>query len=180
MQTAKLINDNLKRISNTNTLLDMLLNVEGVLDKLDMYAYENWIEGVVVAGPDIKRHWITITLMYEYENMPDPSALKRLDSINCRLNMRKSQFTEPVRVNSVHDTELVTRDGITRRRAKTKTTDVWLVTIDVPRSLVDEFSGDAVELDDDSFVDLEDLKAENGDNPENMSTMGDMESMENA
>lgn len=177
MQTAKLINDNLKRISNTNTLLDMLLNFEGVLDRLDIYAYKNWLDGVVAAGPELQRHWITVTLMYEYENMPDPIALRRLASINCRVNMRKGEFTEPVKVRSVDDTELVTRDGITRRRAKTETVDIWLVTIDMPRSLVDEFSGDIVELDDDSFVDLEDLKAEDDENPENMGAMGNMENI---
>ena len=36
MRTAKLINDNTKKISDTNTLLDMLLEFEGVLDDIEL------------------------------------------------------------------------------------------------------------------------------------------------
>ena len=41
MQTLKIINDNVKKISQTNTLLDMLLEFEGVIDSFDVYAYKN-------------------------------------------------------------------------------------------------------------------------------------------
>ena len=51
MRTAKIINDNIKKISDTNTLLDMLLEFEGVLDNIELYAYKNWSKGEVVAGP---------------------------------------------------------------------------------------------------------------------------------
>ena len=45
MQTLKIINDNIRKISETNTLLDMLLEFEGVLDTFDIYAYKNWKKG---------------------------------------------------------------------------------------------------------------------------------------
>ena len=48
MQTIKIINDNVKKISETNTLLDMLLEFEGVVDNFDLYAYKNWDKGEVI------------------------------------------------------------------------------------------------------------------------------------
>jgi hypothetical protein len=58
MRTAKIINDNIKKISDTNTLLDMLLEFEGVLDNLELYAYKNWNKGEVVSGPKLGRFFI--------------------------------------------------------------------------------------------------------------------------
>ena len=64
MRTAKIINDNIKKISDTNTLLDMLLEFEGVLDNIELYAYKNWSKGEVVAGPKLGRYFIEVALMY--------------------------------------------------------------------------------------------------------------------
>ena len=65
MRTANIINDNVKKISETNTLLDMLLEFEGVLDNIELYAYKNWDKGEVVAGPNLGRYFIEVALMYE-------------------------------------------------------------------------------------------------------------------
>ena len=46
------INDELGTIFKSKTLLTILLEIEGMLDKLDMYVFENWIEGEVVDGPN--------------------------------------------------------------------------------------------------------------------------------
>ena len=58
MQTIKIINDNVKKISETNTLLDMLLEFEGVVDSFDLYAYKNWDKGEVIAGPKLGRYFV--------------------------------------------------------------------------------------------------------------------------
>ena len=55
MQTLKIINDNVKKISETNTLLDMLLEFEGVIDSFDTYAYKNWNKGEVIGGSQIRQ-----------------------------------------------------------------------------------------------------------------------------
>ena len=62
MQTLKIINDNIRKISETNTLLDMLLEFEGVLDTFDIYAYKNWKKGEVIAGPKLGRYFIEVAL----------------------------------------------------------------------------------------------------------------------
>ena len=58
------IRDTIESIYEGNTALDMLLEFEGILDNLHMYAYKNWINGEVVDGPHISRYWVEVTLMY--------------------------------------------------------------------------------------------------------------------
>ena len=72
----KILNDQIKRISETNTLLDMLLEFEKVLDDVDLYAYKNWGQGELLEGPHVDRHFITVKLMYLNEDMPDPYGPK--------------------------------------------------------------------------------------------------------
>ena len=56
--------NNLYELSVDGSLLDMLLEIERVLDESHLYAYENWKEGCVVKGPEVKRHWVNIVLQY--------------------------------------------------------------------------------------------------------------------
>ena len=42
---VKILNDQIKKISETNTLLDMLLELEKTLDGMDLDAFKNWDKG---------------------------------------------------------------------------------------------------------------------------------------
>ena len=75
-QRFETINDNLSGIFANQTVLEILTEFEGVLDSMDMYAYENWIKGEVVDGPILDRYWVTVTLMYPEKSMPNPEAAK--------------------------------------------------------------------------------------------------------
>ena len=66
---VKILNDQIKKISETNTLLDMLLEFEKTLDSLDLYAFANWDEGEVLEGPTLGRHHLTVKLMYPHAKM---------------------------------------------------------------------------------------------------------------
>ena len=158
MQTIKIINDNIRKISDTNTLLDMLLEFEGVLDQFDMYAYKNWNKGEVVAGPKLGRYFIEVTLMYPYKDMPDPEALLRLKANDCDVKMYKDKLLKPRRVLSAEDTEIRVRDNVPRRVAKTEQHDIWLVEVKMPRRFVDEFSIEQIEAAEDAYVDMEDIQ----------------------
>ena len=81
--SVKMVNDQIKKISETNTLLDMLLEVEKVLDSCDLYAYANWKKGEVLEGPTLERHWVNVKLLYPYNDMPDPEGAKRLIARQC-------------------------------------------------------------------------------------------------
>ena len=58
--SVQLLNDQIKKVSETNTLLDMLLEFEKVLEDVDLYAYKNWEKGEVLEGPNLIRIQIYI------------------------------------------------------------------------------------------------------------------------
>jgi hypothetical protein len=159
MQTLKIINDNIRKISETNTLLDMLLEFEGVLDTFDIYAYKNWKKGEVVKGPKLGRYFIEVSLMYPYQDMPDPEALLRLKSNDCDVKMYKDQLIKSKKILSVEDTEVVTRGNTPRRVAKKEQHDIWVVEVKMPRRFVDEFSTEQIEAAEDAYVDMEAIQS---------------------
>lgn len=157
MRTVKYINDNVKKISDTNTLLDMLLEFEGVIESLDVYSYKNWDKGEVIEGPALGRYFIEVSLMYPYKQMPDPDAILRLSKNGCEVKMYKDKLVSPRKIESLEDTEVKVRGDVPRRVAKPKYDDIWIVEIKMPRRFVDEFSREQVEAAEDAYVDLEDV-----------------------
>ena len=158
---VKILNDQIKRVSETNTLLDMLLEFEKTLEDIDVYAYRNWDLGEVLEGPDMNRHYITVKLMYKLDEMPDPAGAKRLMQKDCLVKYRKDTLISPIKVKTFDDVETDIRaDGSVRHRAKTKSEPVWVVEVKMPRRYVDEFNSDVVEADQDSYVDTESINAE--------------------
>lgn len=158
----KMLNDHIKKISETNTLLDMLLEFERVLEDQDIYAYKNWIKGEVLAGPIFSRHYVTIKLVYDHKEMPDPDGAKRLMKKHCLVKYTKDELEAPVKVQNFDDviTE-IGDDGIPKHRRKTVKKPVWIVEIKIPRRFVDEFATEVIEADEDSYVDTESLNVEN-------------------
>jgi hypothetical protein len=156
-----MVNDQIRKISETNTLLDMLLEFEKVLDDCNLYAYKNWISGELVEGPKLGRHWISAKFMYPYQDMPDPAGAKRLLARQCLVKFAKDTLITPVKVKSFDDVTLEMRpDGTQRYKTKTKSEPVWVVEIKMPRKFVDEFATEVVEADEDSYVDTENMNAE--------------------
>jgi hypothetical protein len=157
----KILNDQIKRISETNTLLDMLLEFEKVLDDVDLYAYKNWGQGEILEGPIVDRHFITVKLMYLNEDMPDPYGAKRLFAKDCLVKFSKDTLIRPIKVKSWDDVTTEARpDGSIKKKARSKSEPVWVVEIKMPRRFVDEFSSERIEIDNDNFVDLDSLDAE--------------------
>ena len=74
----------LDNLIDSSSDLDILLEFEEVLDNLNLYAYKNWDYGEVIAGPEVSKYWITVTLMYPRKLMPDPDGALRLTKNNCR------------------------------------------------------------------------------------------------
>lgn len=164
---VKMLNDEIKKISETNTLLDLLMEFEKVLEDLEIYAYQNWIKGEVLAGPILDRHYVTVKLMYRHNEMPDPRGGQRLLKLGCPVRYTEDTLITPVKVRSYDDVVVDIRpDGSSVQRAKTKSEPVWVVEISVPRKYVDEFVSDVVETDEDSYVDPESLNTEDQVNAE--------------
>lgn len=158
---VKMLNDQIKKISDTNTLLDMLLEFERVLEDQDLYAYKNWHLGEVLEGPVFDRHYVTVKLMYDSKEMPDPEGAKRLMRKKCMVKYTKDELESPVKVQNFDD--IITEfgeDGMPKHRRKSVKKPVWVVEIKMPRRYVDEFMTDVIQSDEDEYVDTESLNTE--------------------
>ncbi len=154
--SAQILNDSIKKISETNSLLDMLLEFEKVIDDADVYAYANWDKGEVLEGPNLGRHFCTVKLLYKGKDMPDPEGAKRLLALECLVKYKKDTLLLPRKVRTFDDVEVDLRpDGSQRYKTKTIHEPCWVVEVKMPRRYVDEFSADAVEVDEDQYVDME-------------------------
>ena len=154
----KTVNDTiaaLKRVDDNVTSLDMLLEFEKTLDNASLYAYQNWMDGELVQGPEINRYWFETTWMYPKDKMPDPRGGMRLIKYGCKVYYKEDVFKEPERVLKPED---VAPGQEHPRKAKLKKTDVWLVTIKMPRKFVDESLEGTLRMGDNE-IDVEDVMA---------------------
>lgn len=121
---------------NKNTL-NILLEFEGVLDDLHIYAYENWIKGEVIKGPVISKYWVEVYLMYPAKQMPNPVAAERLIKHGCYVFFQKDTLTSNVRIHRPED--LVMDPDRQRHVPDTRTMDVYVVKIVMPRHLLNDY-----------------------------------------
>jgi len=133
--------ENINRINGNETLLDLLLEFEKILDETGIYAYKNWSIGEVVEGPLLERHWFSVTLMYPYKNMPDPDAMRRLTKQGCTVDYVKEQIEIPVKVKSLADIA-----DLQSKTPKTEKKDIWLVKIEMPRRFIENFDDRSLEI----------------------------------
>jgi len=139
------LKDTLDSIVDSTNSLNVLIEFEEVLDNLHIYSYKNWEYGEVIAGPDISRYWISVTLMYPRKLMPDPDAALRLIKHGAKVYFKKDELLEPVKITKPED--LGEEDPKTgKRKPKKKKTPVWLVTIEMPRDFVNEFDSSKITI----------------------------------
>ena len=169
--STKMLNDSIKKISETNSLLDMLCEFEKVIDDADVYAYKNWDKGEILEGPNLGRHFVTVKLLYKGKDMPDPDGAKRLLNLECQVKYNKDTLLSPRRVKTFDDVDVDIRpDGSQRYKAKTTSQPCWVVEIKMPRRYVDEFNADVVSVDEDNYIDQE--KAQNQGSANNIAGGG--------
>lgn len=158
--SIKTLNDQIKYVSKTNTLLDMLLRFEKVLDDINLYAFKNWIRGEILAGPELQRHYITVKLMYPYKDMPDPAGAERLLKIDCLVKFEKDTLETPMPAERFTDAIAAQdyQDGSEPKQYEIKREEVWLVTIKMPRRYVDEFETQDGKIDADESTESVDVK----------------------
>lgn len=132
-------------------LLTLLVGVENILDELDVYVFENWIDGEIVDGPRVRRFWIDITLQYPYRKMPDPRAALRLLKHGVRVDFRKAK------IDGKSLEESASNDQETSEEKTSSDNKVWLITVSVPRRLMADLSNEEFDFYDDE-VDMEDAE----------------------
>jgi hypothetical protein len=151
---AKPITDvinNTKELFMTDSSLNTLLDFERVLDELDLYVFANWKEGELVEGPVYEKYFVTCTFMWPYKMMPDPRGGERLLSYDCEVYYSKDTLEYPVKVEDPNDFEAGTK------MPKMAKKPIWLVTIVMPKKLMQEIQQGSLELES-ATLDLEDIE----------------------
>ena len=136
MDIMKSLDDNY----NASSAIEILMQFDGVLDRLNVYAYKNWIEGEIVDGPHIEPNWVTVTLMYPHKLMPDPEATSRIIDFGGRVFFAKDTLITAAKLVTPEDSDGVDgADGMRpgQPRAKKVERPIWLVTVELPRDIMD-------------------------------------------
>ena len=97
------INDTITSAFDSDSILNVLIDFEGVLDHLDIYAYENWEKGEVIQGPDLEKYWVTVTLMYPKKLMPNPDGALRIIERGGKVMFGEDTYLKPIKVSSDED-----------------------------------------------------------------------------
>ena len=142
MQDTLDIIKNIDNLYNSDTAFTVLKDYERVLDELDLYVYDNWEDGELAIGPNIDRHWVTCSFIWDQDKMPDPMGGKRLLDYDCKVNYRKESVLVPRKIEDPDDMRPGTKKGKLDRKP------VWLVEIQMPVSLMgDLYSGYKEQID---------------------------------
>ena len=145
------INDTITSAFESDSILNVLIDFEGVLDHLDVYAYENWEKGEVVQGPDLEKYWVTVTLMYPKKLMPNPDGALRIIERGGKVFYKEDVYIKPVKVSSPEDMEsrkkpFTDTDAKQEMRPKLIKEPIWLVKITLPRKFVNSQSSEKIRV----------------------------------
>jgi hypothetical protein len=142
--------DNIRDIYMSEGSLTTLLDFERVLDEVDIYAFKNWEIGELVDGPEIGKYRVTCTFMWPLKMMPDPRGGRRLLAFDCEVEYQRKEIKIPIKITDPSDY----RPGT--KKAKLMTRDVWLVTITMPKALMNDIRTGSIEMEDQD-IDLDEL-----------------------
>jgi hypothetical protein len=142
--------DNIRDIYMSEGSLTTLLDFERVLEEVDIYAFKNWEIGELVDGPEIGKYRVTCTFMWPLRMMPDPRGGRRLLAFDCEVEYQRKEIKIPIKITDPSDY----RPGT--KKAKLVTKDVWLVTITMPKALMNDIRTGSIEMEDQD-IDLDEL-----------------------
>lgn len=123
---------NLQTLSENNSAFNTLKDFERVIDELDIYVYKNWLDGELVAGPDVSRYGVTCSFMWPKTDMPDPQGGKRLSDYGCEVLYKKDHILVPRKIKTPGDYRPGTKKG------KIDAHPVWIVEITMPKKLMQD------------------------------------------
>lgn len=132
--------ETIKGIYTSDGTMNTLLDFERVLDESDLYAYQNWEIGELVAGPDVERYQVSCMFMYPAKLMPNPRGAKRLLSVGCNIKFKKTKIKVPVEIKDPSDYKPGTHFPRMIER------EVWLVRITMPKELMNDIREGSIDL----------------------------------
>lgn len=130
MLDIKEVIQNIEQIYGSNNALNILKDFERVLDELDLYVYENWIDGELIEGPKESRYWISCTFMWPENKMPNPKGGMRLLDYGCKVFFQHDEITKVRKIKTPDDIRPGTKKG------KIDLEPIWKVEIRMPKKLM--------------------------------------------
>lgn len=134
MAEIKDIIDNVEKIYGSNNALNLLKDFERVIDELDIYVYENWIDGELARGPEENRYFVECTFMWPYKKMPDPKGGSRLIDYGCKVEWAETAMSKVRKIKTPDDIRPGTRKG------KIDIVPTWMVKIAMPKKLMHDIN----------------------------------------
>ncbi len=148
MADIKDIIANIENVYGSNNSLNLLKDFERVIDELDTYVYDNWIEGELVQGPIESRYWVQCTFMWPKEKMPEPQGGKRLLDYGCKVQFAETKLAKVRKIKKPDDIRPGTRKG------KIDQEEVWMVKITMPKKLMNDINRGYRNLDKNKVEDI--------------------------
>lgn len=148
MADIKDVIKNIENIYGSTTSLGLLKDFERVIDELDIYAYDNWIDGELVSGPKEGRYFVECTFMWPEEQMPDPKGGLRLLDYGCKVKFAESKIAKVRKIRKPDDIRPGTRKG------KIDHEDIWMVKITMPKKLMTDINRGYRNLDKNKVEDI--------------------------
>jgi hypothetical protein len=148
MADLKDIITNIENIYGSNNSLNLLKDFERVLDELDVYVYDNWIDGELVEGPKESRYFVECTFMWPEDKMPEPQGGLRLLDYGCKVQYAESKLSKVRKIKKPGDIRPGTRKG------KIDLENVWMVKIVMPKKLMHDINRGYRNLDKNKVEDI--------------------------
>jgi hypothetical protein len=148
MADLKDIIANIEQIYGSNNSLSLLKDFERVIDELDTYVYDNWIDGELTEGPKESKYWVQCTFMWPYDKMPEPRGGQSLLDYGCKVEFAESKFSKVRKIKNPDDIRPGTRKG------KIDIVPVWLVKISMPKKLMHDINRGYKNLDSNKVEDI--------------------------
>jgi len=148
MTDIKDIIANIQQIYGSNNSLNILKDFERVLDELDVYVYDNWIDGEIVSGPIESRYHVECVFMWPEDKMPEPKGGQVLLDYGCKVQFAESKLAKVRKIKKPDDIRPGTRKG------KIDHESIWMVKILMPKKLMKDINRGYTELDRNKIEDI--------------------------
>jgi len=148
MASIKDVIANIEQIYGSNSSLTLLKDFERVIDELDLYVFDNWMDGELASGPKEDRYFIECTFMWPKDKMPEPAGGKRLLEYGCKVAYAETAMARVRRIKTPDDIRPGTRKG------KVDYDQVWLVKIRMPKTLMKNVDRGYTNLDKNKVQDI--------------------------
>jgi hypothetical protein len=139
---------NIEQIYGSNNSLNLLKDFERVIDELDLYVFDNWIDGELVEGPRESRYHIECSFMWPMDEMPDPKGAARLLDYGCRVKVKETNLNKVRRIKNPDDIRPGTRKG------KIDQIPVIIIKISMPKKLMADIQRGYMNLDQNKVEDI--------------------------